>query len=565
MDIETTTESSGFDVSTTIPSILDNSGTNDDLVSWSKMSFSNSLGIADPEVVYYESEDIYILFGGLSNDQLFESTLMYDMKTETWSNITPALSPQPRVFHSMIYDNKFDSIVLFGGIGGEIGMNATIYNDTWIFNYSNRTWTEIFPSNHPSRRLLHSMVYDQANEKTLLYGGTNEAVDFFDVWEFNLADHDWRFLDNNDLARFSVGTEAVYDSYRGQMIILGGGLGSGIFGTEIIGNSSFMDFWYFDPNENSWTFQEVKNGPANGIAHVVIYDIHYDQLVLYGGFESGIISGATWVYDFDNNIWYQQSSTLDAVYVLGSLAYNPNDNSAIYVGGLKINSQGELEEAGDTFLLQIFEPSEGDLTFPTLNPWVGGAVIISLLGLSGIAIYLKAWPVLRNGSKFVSGNKLSSQLPQNTKDVIKGIFGGLAESYYVIGANFILKKKISEDLEKVIPQELYNYKFLLHPMRLAMCRILIEQTKVPTKELRELMGVSWSDLSTHTRAMNDKSFIHIEEIVVDGKFIQMISLEPSGLEQYQNLTQILLEVIDESLLFDTYLKELGDTSPVDTN
>jgi DNA-binding MarR family transcriptional regulator len=189
----------------------------------------------------------------------------------------------------------------------------------------------------------------------------------------------------------------------------------------------------------------------------------------------------------------------------------------------------------------------------------------SFLAVGGYVLYTKGLINFSRSSNVVHAIEFAKKLPSNTQNVIKTIFGSSTDSYYIIGANFISKKRISSELDKVIPSELYDHKFLLHPMRLAMCRILIEHTTVPTVKLREMMGVSWSDLSTHTRAMNYKNLIHIEEVVDNDKFVQVISLEPSGLQQYQKLTQILLEVIDESLLFDVYLKEIGSETTKEDN
>ncbi|OLS21282.1 MAG: N-acetylneuraminate epimerase [Candidatus Heimdallarchaeota archaeon LC_2] len=561
--------SSGSEISTLMPTNSENEGNNGQLISWSAMPSSSVLGLrTDPEFVYYESASIFILFGGVSDDVIFGDTLMYDPKTETWLNITPSISPQPRYFHSMVYDNKFDKILLYGGVNEFLDENYTIINDMWVYNYENNTWTEIFPETLPPPRFFHSMIYDDKNEITIMYGGTNGVDDYFESWAFDFTNQDWRFLSTNNLAKYSVGTEALYDNHQDKMILLGGTIGSAILESdrsiesEILNNGSHMEFWYFDYNANTWTFQEVTAGPKNGMGHAAIYDIQNSQIVLYGGYEANIASSVTWIFDFKSNRWYSQSSTLNEVYIFGSLAYNPNDNSAIYVGGYKIDSEGQIIFTNDIYALQIHGTinSDLDLRFPALNPLLIGGLIASLFSIAGLGIFIKAGRVSTKSSQLISNTNLSNHLPPNTKEVIQRIFGGFATSNYVIGANFINKKKISEDLGKFIPQELYDYKFLLHPMRLAMCQILTEHVKVPTKELRKLMGVTWSDLSTHTRAMKDKNFIHIEDNVIEGKFIQMIFLEPSGLQQYQNLIQILLELIDESSLFGTNLKELGDPS-----
>ncbi|MCE7733496.1 MAG: hypothetical protein GPJ54_01370 [Candidatus Heimdallarchaeota archaeon] len=566
--VETTTESAGASISTTIPVDTEAEGINNELVSWTQLGSSDLLAERTGlEMVYYESASVYILFGGVSEDSIYGDTLMFNHKTSTWTNITPAISPKPRFFHSMIYDSAADKIILFAGASEISGSNSSVFGDLWVFDYLSNTWTERFPTTSPDPRFYSSMIYDVNNEKTILFGGSNGDIDYFDTWGYDYGENSWQFLTVNNLTQFTVGTEAVYDSKREKMVVIGGQISPILFGLEAPIESSNMGFWIFDYNTNSWVSEITNSGPLNGLGHSIIFDANNDQIVLYGGYDSVLASGGTWVFDYSTALWQLQSSTLSDSYVFGSLIYNLEDKNAIYIGGLKVDESGDFIFTNEVWELSTSDhvnPNE-DLTFPTLNPWFVGIVLTSIVSFASIGLFLKTKSILGKTSQLISGNDLAHQLPKNTKNIIGRIFGSSADSYYIIGANFISKRKISTELDKVIPHELYDYKFLLHPMRLAMCRILIEHTTVATKKLREMMGLSWSDLSTHTRAMKDKNLIHIEESTEDGKFVQVISLEPLGVINYQKLTQILLEVIDESLLFETYLKEIGDNSPSGNN
>jgi hypothetical protein len=92
----------------------------------------------------------------------------------------------------MVYHPGTDRIILFGGYHqGEV----TFSDEIWAYNYNTNTWTQLQPSTHPSGRRLHSMVYDEAADKMVLFGGIagtflkEEISDEF--WIFDPVAEEW--------------------------------------------------------------------------------------------------------------------------------------------------------------------------------------------------------------------------------------------------------------------------------------------------------------------------------------------------------------------------------------
>jgi hypothetical protein len=77
----------------------------------------------------------------------------------------------------MAYDPAVRRTVLFGGVGqGAMRPfgSASFLNDTWT--YDGRTWTQQFPATSPSPRSGALMVYDDALNSLVLYGGQRRAA-----------------------------------------------------------------------------------------------------------------------------------------------------------------------------------------------------------------------------------------------------------------------------------------------------------------------------------------------------------------------------------------------------
>src|SRR3989441_11584028 len=107
--------------------------------------------------VYDSKADRFIVFGGAITATGFtNSTWTYDYANNSWANITPRVGPSPRSGAGMTYDSAADRVILFGGVVS----SSSAVGDTWVFDYSNDTWTNRAPGTAPAARGLPNMVYD---------------------------------------------------------------------------------------------------------------------------------------------------------------------------------------------------------------------------------------------------------------------------------------------------------------------------------------------------------------------------------------------------------------------
>lgn len=151
--------------------------------------------VRDPE------RGVLVMFGGAEqippNDNVAVDDLWeYDPAAHTWTDRTPATRPAAwpaaRFMHAMAYDEARQTIVLFGGTeGGAAGAAYEGLSDLWEYDASDGTWTEVGPTDpdaRPAARWAHAMVYDQARESVVMFGGlTHGSVGeeaLRDTWEY---------------------------------------------------------------------------------------------------------------------------------------------------------------------------------------------------------------------------------------------------------------------------------------------------------------------------------------------------------------------------------------------
>src|SRR5262245_10762742 len=137
-------------------------------------------------MVYDGDDDVFVLFGGcLCTGDLGASsgdTWTYRLSSNTWTKVTPAVSPPARQGHQLVYDSANKRVILFGGFDATSG---TYFNDLWIYSVTANTWSMVLPAVSPPGRRMAAMVYDPVQQRTVLFGGqAPEAL--ADVWVLQL-------------------------------------------------------------------------------------------------------------------------------------------------------------------------------------------------------------------------------------------------------------------------------------------------------------------------------------------------------------------------------------------
>jgi hypothetical protein len=161
-----------------------------------------SPGRDNPGAVYDPSSNRLMVFGGNAETTTC-CTYLNDVwvltnanglgGTPTWAELAPAGPsgfPPGRNSLSVVYDQATNRMILFGGgqFGGSV--YSTLFNDVWVLTNANGiggtpTWMPLTPTGGPPPpRAGHEAVYDAQNNRMIIYGGGNNGIEDVptDVW-----------------------------------------------------------------------------------------------------------------------------------------------------------------------------------------------------------------------------------------------------------------------------------------------------------------------------------------------------------------------------------------------
>ncbi|MHA2118616.1 MAG: Kelch repeat-containing protein, partial [Candidatus Thorarchaeota archaeon] len=149
------------------------------------------------QMAYDSESDRIILFGGAIQNLYsdYDDTWSFDYNTNTWTNMSPATNPPATAWHQMTYHSSLDRVVLFGGHLEGGGSNWDNSNETWAYDYNTNTWTNMSPALAPPGLSGASMEYDSESDLIVLYGGWTDGGIYssldVETWTYDLTSNTW--------------------------------------------------------------------------------------------------------------------------------------------------------------------------------------------------------------------------------------------------------------------------------------------------------------------------------------------------------------------------------------
>jgi hypothetical protein len=192
------------------------------------------------------------------------------------------VGPAPRRGHTLAFDSARARVVLFGGVSA-----GAPFGDTW--EWDGESWTQMNDIG-PSARAGAAMAYDAARRRTVLFGGADAVGTCGDTWEWD--GEDWtQVADDGPAAR--DGAALAYDASRPRILLFGGR-------TSTAPAMFSADSWEWDGE--AWV-QVQDTGPAPRSGHALAFDTPRGRAVLYGGADDARAFGDTW--EWDRGTWRQ--------------------------------------------------------------------------------------------------------------------------------------------------------------------------------------------------------------------------------------------------------------------
>jgi len=228
------------------------------------------------------------------------------------SNCSMVSSPEARQAASLTFDSRNQQFVLFGG-----DTSAGSVADTWLWNAER--WTR-YTGPAPSARSHTAMEYDPVGGKVVLYGGQNDVPGqrrtvLSDTWLWNGSG--WTAYASGSQPKLT-GPVMVNDAATASVVLFGIG-------------ASGSETWLW--SDGQWTQAHPAHSPDAREDAAIAYATNSQQVVLFGGFNSGL--GAlndTWVWNGTDwtNLQLSQapSARLSATFVSGKqpILFGGSDN-----------------------------------------------------------------------------------------------------------------------------------------------------------------------------------------------------------------------------------------------
>ncbi|MBK8252134.1 MAG: hypothetical protein IPK82_05635 [Polyangiaceae bacterium] len=197
----------------------------------------------------------------------------------TWLEVNPLSAPTKRRLHSTVWDDVNKRMIVFGGLGFDPSSGTTTSLATGgIYGPlpGNEAWVDIAQiGSPPAPRYEHCAVW--ASTHMLVWGGNNNSLGLLgDGARFDFAgNNEWSAMNGVAPAPRRRHT-CVFFKALNRMVVWGGyGAGNAILG----------DGGAFDSAGGMWTDAGVPKGPAPSVDHTAV--VAGGRMIVWGGITSG--------------------------------------------------------------------------------------------------------------------------------------------------------------------------------------------------------------------------------------------------------------------------------------
>jgi N-acetylneuraminic acid mutarotase len=245
-----------------------------------------------------------LVFGGADTSGSHNDLWSYSAASNGWGQLTPSGSlPSTRNSHTAVWDKADSRMLVFGGSDG-----STHLNDLWSYQAATNSWVRLAPGGTPpSARIGHTAVWDEARSRMLVFGGADSSGPRNDLWSYEAASDGWvQLAPTGAVPSARSRHAAVWDTAQNRLLIFGGYLGS----TNSLGENVeefFNDLWSYEAISNSWV-QLTPTGtpPSVRTGHTAIWDEGGSRMLVFGGYHSYTFFG-DYYEDFFNDLWGYQA------------------------------------------------------------------------------------------------------------------------------------------------------------------------------------------------------------------------------------------------------------------
>lgn len=239
----------------------------------------------------------------------------------TWERIYPKDAPIKRDSYAMT-NIGLNKVLLFGGHNLDT-QSPYSFNDTWIFDMLDTSWTKLETKFSPSERFGHDIIRIDSNNIFLFGGVSNERENFQrDVWLFDITQKKWnQILIDSILSPPQMIWWPMCKLNNDSILIYG-------YDSNCCGY-----YFYYSISKNQW-FRDFKYHYLEPFSGNKFVDLNENYILAFSGFtQNGGRKNDTWKMNKNNKDW-EKIKTLNSPAKLSDYAMcKINSNFAFLYAG----------------------------------------------------------------------------------------------------------------------------------------------------------------------------------------------------------------------------------------
>lgn len=157
-----------------------------------------------------------VMFSGFTDVGRYDDTQAYDITNNTWIDLTPiGTNPLARCLHTASYDSGRHRMIVYAG------QHSGPLDDIWAFDLASNMWRNLTPALRPTGRIFPSSIY--SNDRIIVFGGQTNAGSVNELWSFDLVDTAWTMINASGTIPGRRNSHAAISvPHQGAMVIFGG-------------------------------------------------------------------------------------------------------------------------------------------------------------------------------------------------------------------------------------------------------------------------------------------------------------------------------------------------------
>lgn len=245
---------------------------------------------------------------------------------------------------------------------------------------------------------------------------------------------------------------------------------------------------------------------------------------------------------------------LDSEYLFSHTSLSTPQSNKLAWGSWTGASSIDNIQIDDELLLSI--PARSIINKPT-PPMI--YFTVSLIILAGAWFTYSFIPLRKY---YYSGKaKLLNHLNnRHYQDLIAPIFEGKMSLYYFLLSG--QSKSTHKGSTFEVPAEIYDFKFILHPIRLSILKLLNDYPRMTSIELKHNLKVSWNDLKNHLKILEERVYVVTGKQFVDGSVKKVVEITNLGIQEFITFKELIIKFLNETQHIDSYYEgNLSDINP----